>query len=515
MARTTEDDTLPSSHTPSALATAAVAHPPSALDDSTLPIREAEATPTLEEPSSHLPLRTLPRGARVGDYILERPLAQGGFSFVYRATHAERGTAAALKVLHADLASDLDAVVRFAREIEAIQRLDHPNVVEIFDHGRLGSRGHPYYVMELLEGCSLDEHLRARGRLSAADVLALLEPLCSALDAAHRCGIVHRDIKASNVFLAEQGGRRRVVLLDFGVAKLLDAPGPALTSSRHIVGTPTCISPEQILGESIDSRADVYALGVLTYRMLVGEPPFVERSYPMLRQLHLYVDPPRPSTRARVHPALDEVILRAMSKDRRERTPTITAFLSELRAKVEASGGTGALSSAARARQALALYAEVHVEPSALEEPEDGLLADLEVILPFIAAELVSAGLTSMAQTGSSVLLTADRPDDPAGDREARRQVVRTALAIYQRLEARSGRDPRVDVRLCLHAGELMDTGDGSPAAGKLLEVAAWVPDQAGEGVFASPELLSDLEIATTGEEGALRRITAPRTRQG
>ncbi|MDC0679499.1 serine/threonine-protein kinase [Sorangium atrum] len=493
-----------------------MAHQPSALDDATLRIQEAEATRTQEDPSPNPLPRTLPRGARVGDYILDRPLARGGFSFVYRATHAERGTAAALKVLHAELASDLDAVVRFAREIEAIQRLNHPNVVAILDHGRLGSRGAPYYVMELLDGCSLDEHLRARGRLSATDVLALLEPLCSALDAAHRWGIVHRDIKASNVFLAEQGGRRRVVLLDFGVAKLLDAPGPALTSSRHIVGTPTCISPEQILGESIDSRADVYALGVLTYRMLVGEPPFVERSYPMLRQLHLYVDPPRPSTRARVHPALDEVILRAMSKDRRERPPTITAFLGELRATVEASGGTGALSSAAaRERQALALYAEVHVEPSALEEPEDGLLADLEVILPFIAAELVSAGLTTMVQTGSSMLFTVDRPDDPAGDREARRQVVRTALAIYQRLEARSGRDPRVDVRLCLHAGELTDTGKGSPAAGKLLEVAGWVPDQAGEGVFASPELLSDLEIATAGEEGALRRITAPRTREG
>ncbi|AUX19752.1 protein kinase [Sorangium cellulosum] len=510
MTRTTDDDPPPISRAASPAETTG-AHPPGGLDDTTLPGSEYEATRTQVDSPLVPRLHTLQQGSRVGAYVLDRVLARGGFSLVYRATHAGRGTAVALKALHAELASDLDAVVRFEREIEVIQRLNHPNVVEILEHGRLDGRGPPYYVMELLDGCSLDEHLRARGRQSATDALALLEPLCSALDAAHRCGIVHRDIKPSNVFLAEQDGRRRVVLLDFGVAKLLDAPGPALTSSRHVVGTPACISPEQLLGEPVDSRADVYALGVLTYRLLVGEPPFLERSYPMLRQLHLYVDPPRPSARAPVNPALDAVILRAMSKDRRERHPSIAAFLSDLRATVEASRGTGAPSSEAHARRALALYAEVHVDPGAIEEPDDGLLADLELILPFITAESVSAGLTTAAQTGSSVLLTANRADDPGGDLETRRRVVNAALAIHQRLEARAGRDPRIAVRLCLHAGELLESGEGSPAAGKLLEIAAWVPDRPATGVFASPELLADLEIATAGEEGALRRLAAPR----
>jgi serine/threonine-protein kinase len=363
--------------------------------------------------------------------------------------------------------------------------------------------------MELLEGGSLDEHLRARGRLSPGDALALLEPLCGALEAVHRCGVVHRDIKASNVFVAEQHGRRRVVLLDFGIAKLLDAPGPALTSSRHIVGTPVCISPEQLVGGPIDLRADVYALGVLTYRMLVGAPPFAERSYALLRQMHLYVDPPRPSAQARVNPAFDAVVLRAMSKARDERHPTIAAFLSDFRAAVEASHGECPPPSGALLHRALAVYAEIHVDASDLEEPDDALLADLEVVLPFIAAELTNAGLTSAAETGTSVLFTARRPDEPASDLAARRRVVDAALSIDRRLRARAGRDPRVHARLCLHAGEVLYTGAAAPAAGKLLEVAAWVPDGVEDGVFASPEVLAELALSSDDVIGALVRIAA------
>jgi eukaryotic-like serine/threonine-protein kinase len=297
------------------------------------------------------------------------------------------------------------------------------------------------------------------------------------------------------------------VLLDFGVAKLLDAPGPALTSSRNIVGTLACISPEQLLGESVDPRTDVYALGVLTYRMLVGEPPFAERSYPMLRQLHLFVSPPRPSTRARVSPAFDDVLLRAMSKDRNERHPTIAAFLDEFRATVGTVRGAGAPPSGARVRRALAIYAEVHAEPSALAEPEDRLLADLEAILPFLAAELTSAGLTAAAETGGSVLFTAERPDEPAVDQETRRRVMDTVLGIYRQVEMRAGRDDRVHVRLCLHAGEVVDTGKGAPVGGELLELAAWVPDEVDDGVFASAEVVADLEISSTPGDGALLRI--------
>ncbi|WP_437733531.1 serine/threonine-protein kinase [Sorangium sp. So ce1335] len=511
MTTAADHDTLPPGDTPPSAEPiftelTAVPHWPSGDDDTTLDPPEARRE--REEPPSP-PHRPLPRGARAGDYVVDRLLAQGGFSFVYRATHAERGTPVALKVLHADLASHLDAVLRFEREIEVIRRLDHPNVVRILEHGRLDG-GHPFYAMELLEGSSLDEHLRARGSVSPADALALLEPLCSALEAVHRCGVVHRDIKASNVFVSEEHGRRRVVLLDFGVAKLLGAPGPALTSSRHILGTPAYISPEQLVGGPIDLRADVYALGILTYRMLVGAPPFAEGSYEMLRQMHLYVHPPRPSAQARIKPAFDAVVLRALDKDREGRHPTIAAFLSDFRAAVEASHGARASPSGGLVRRALAAYAEVHVDASHLEEPDDALLADLEVVLPFIAAELTNAGLMSAAETGTSVLFTARRPDEPASDVASRRRLVDAALSIDQRLRARAGRDPRIHVRLCLHAGELLDAGEAAPMAGKLLEVAAWVPDEVEDGVFASPEVLAELALSTMDVVGPLVRVSTP-----
>src|SRR5262249_7500245 len=138
-------------------------------------------------------------GTCVGEYVIDDLLASGGFGVVYRATHAERGKRAAIKVLHAELTAHPEVVARFQREIEAIERIIHPNGVEILGHGSLDD-GTPYFVMELLSGVTLGQHLVARGRLSPEEVLAILEPLTSALEAAHAQAIVHRDIKASNVF---------------------------------------------------------------------------------------------------------------------------------------------------------------------------------------------------------------------------------------------------------------------------------------------------------------------------
>jgi len=246
--------------------------------------------------------------------------------------------------------------------------------------------------------------------------------------------------------------------------------------------------------------------------MLVGEPPFAEESYAVLRQMHLYVSPPRPSARGRGSPELDEVILRAMSKDRAARQPTIAAFLTELRAAADAARGAGALPEGGRARRALAIYAEVWAADGVLEDPDDRLLSDLEAILPFVTAELSEAGLSAAVETGSSLLFTADRPDDPARDEEARRRAVGAALAIHRKLEGRPDRDPRVHVRLCLHAGELLATADGALVGGGLLEVTAWVPDDADDGVLASPEIVAGLELASS-PEGPLLRLAGAAAR--
>ena len=437
---------------------------------------------------------------RAGDYVLDSVLAEGGFGVVYRARHAGSGTAAAVKVLHAELASRADVVTRFEREVEAIRRVQHPNVVEVLERGRL-SDSRPYFVMELLDGVSLEQHLESHGALPPDEALAILEPLCDALEAAHARSIVHRDVKPSNVFLSEQGGRRRVMLLDFGIAKLMDADGPALTSARRVVGTPACISPEQIRGEQVDPRTDVYALGALLYAMLTGTPPFAQNAFPVLRSLHLYATPPRPSARAGVSAAFDAVVQRAMSKDPASRQSSAAAFLAEVRAAVAEAIGDAA---APRERRALGLHLEVLADAAALDAPDEELLSDLESVLPRARRELAVAGFAPVLETGTSALFAAAWPDRPDLEAGARRAAVAAARLLYRRLGIRAGRDPRVHVRVCLDAGVILTASDGSLAGGSLLELPAWSPSGAGEGVFVTTAALGGLDIAAEPCEGAV-----------
>ncbi|WP_437734771.1 serine/threonine-protein kinase [Sorangium sp. So ce1335] len=448
---------------------------------------------------------------RAGDYRIVSALAQGGFGVVYRGEHVEHGAQAAVKVLHPELALHPDLLARFGREVEATRRVRHPGVVEILDVGRLAD-GRPYLVMELLEGIDLAQLLRDRGRLPPEEALAILEPLCSALEAAHAQAIVHRDIKPSNVFLCAGGDRPRVALLDFGVAKLLDAAGPALTTSRHVVGSPACMSPEQLTGRPVDARSDIYALGALTYTMIAGEPPFSGASLVVLRQLHLFASPPRPSARARVSPSLDRVVLQALSKDPAERQASVGEFIAGVRAAIAAPGSRGDRGAGGARRPAVGIHVEVQADPGALEAPDAELLDDFEAVLPLALGALADAGFAAVVEAGTAALATADRPLDPAGDQAARRGAVDAALSLMRRLDARAGRDRRVHVRLCVHAGELIASNDGALTGGDLLELAAWVPEGTAEGVFASPAALDGLGVAaqpapTSRRSSALLRV--------
>src|SRR5262249_36917586 len=157
--------------------------------------------------------------------------------------HVVIGRPAAIKVLHAEWSCSLDAVARFQREALSVNSIGHPSIIDIYEIGELPD-GRPFLVMELLEGKDLESHIRARKRLVPGEVLDVLTPLCEALAAAHQQSIVHRDVKAANVFLDQ----RRVVLLDFGVAKLLDDQGADFTTSHHFLGTPGVMAPEQAEG---------------------------------------------------------------------------------------------------------------------------------------------------------------------------------------------------------------------------------------------------------------------------
>ncbi|MGK3987157.1 serine/threonine-protein kinase [Sorangium sp. So ce136] len=451
---------------------------------------------------------------RAGEYLLDGVIAEGGFGVVYRAVHATSGAPAAVKIMHAELVSRPDVVLRFQREVDAIGRIRHPNVVDILDVGRLDD-GRPYYAMELLQGRSLEQHLFSRGRLPADEALAILEPLCNALAAAHSVGIIHRDVKPSNVILCEQDGGLRVVLLDFGIAKLLDTTDLSLTSSRHVVGTPAFMSPEQLLNRPVDMRTDVYALGALLYTMIAGTMPFSASAYPVLRHLHLHQAPPRPSLHAPVDPAFDDIVVRAMSKDPAGRHLDVTVFLDEVRAATARVMRSDAREGGRIRRLAIGLLVEVLADAPALEAPTDSFLTDFEAVLPQAMTDLAAAGFSPLAVTSTSVLLSADWPRDERGGEEARRRAIGSAISLYDRLDGPGQRDRRVGIRFCLHAGEVVVTEDGSVVGGNIIELSSCLPETAAPGVYASPAFLDGLGFASHRASGAagaaipMRRVVA------
>ena len=297
--------------------------------------RPTDATPSqvrrtrAESAAQRLDVTLLP--PRVPGLRVDRLLGEGGFGQVWRATSDVDQRRVAVKVLHLELVRSVDALTRFRRELEAIERLEHPNVVGALGHGTLDD-GRPYLVLEYVEGPSLREVIQARGPLPPAEVLAILEPLCEALATAHAAGLVHRDVKASNVMLEPVEGGVRPVLLDFGLVKLVDDAGPGLTSSRSMLGTPLAMAPEQMRGEAVDARTDVYALGLLAFHMLTGQPAYGSTPGVVQSYLQLHGPRPRPSSKVDLDPAIDGPIVRAMEIDRAARFATPRELAAALRA---------------------------------------------------------------------------------------------------------------------------------------------------------------------------------------
>jgi serine/threonine protein kinase len=248
-------------------------------------------------------------------FQIDRMIGEGGFGQVWRAYRESDREPVAIKILHLELVRSTDAMTRFQRELDAIQRLRHPNVVRALDHGTIAD-GRPYLVLEFLEGPSLREVLLDRGALPPREMMEILEPLCDALAVAHDAGLVHRDVKPSNVILAkDEAGHLRPVLLDFGLVKLVDQVGPGLTSSRSMLGTPAAMAPEQMRGQPVDARTDVYALGLLVYHMLTGQPAFGGAPGVVQSYLQVHGARPRPSSKVEIDPAIDEPVTKALAPD--------------------------------------------------------------------------------------------------------------------------------------------------------------------------------------------------------
>ena len=337
-----------------------------------------------------------------GKYQIEQLLGEGGMGAVYRATHLGTKRTVAVKVIHPQLSTHDQCVARFRREAEAAGRLRHPNVVDVTDFGFAETTNGPvaYLVMEYLDGCTLAEIVAEEGALPIRWVVDILEQVCAAVEEAHRAGIIHRDLKPDNIWLEPNGrGGYTVKVLDFGLVKLGKAepsntdyadsfPIEATTLLRatseetatliqtnktnkestsqegwlaptvdenltvvgSVMGTPFYMSPEQCRGERLDTRSDIYSLGVVAYRLLTGETPFKGSPEEVIK-LHKTAEPAQVRERNRKVPRkMAHIVMSALAKDSAARPQSAAGFASAIRASWE---GPGHL-----LRQAFALYSE-------------------------------------------------------------------------------------------------------------------------------------------------------------
>jgi serine/threonine protein kinase len=264
-----------------------------------------------------------------GRYRIERELGRGGMGIVYEATHLMLGRKVAIKMLSPAMRKRPDLANRMIREARAVSTIGHPNIVAVTDLGLVA--GLPYIVMELLAGVSVEDELAHRGPMPVSDAIVVTEAVLDALDAAHRRGIVHRDIKPGNIMLVRDGaGRRTVKVLDFGIAKIIDGD-QVTTKTSFVLGTPLAMAPEQALGEDVDARADLHAVGSLLYTMLVGEAPFAgaNANVAIARALEGKYTPAGARV-AGVSSALDAVIAKALARAREDRWPDAAAMRAAL-----------------------------------------------------------------------------------------------------------------------------------------------------------------------------------------
>ena len=417
-----------------------------------------------QEETSALPdEHMLPEGVRIGDHVVERVLGRGGGGAVYAARHSQTGARVAIKVLRPDMAAFPVMIARFSREIEALQRLAHPNIVSLLGYGEI-TKGRPYYVMELVDGIDLRGLLSRHGRLTPAEVLELMTPICEAVAAAHQAGIVHRDLKANNVIVLEREGRRAVKLLDFGIAKLLEheGHGQGLTEPGAVIGSAHTMAPEQVRCEAVDERTDVYALGVLLFQLLTGQFPFQADDLHRVALLHLTAPAPRPSVLAPGAAALDPVVLRCLEKQRDLRFESASELLQALRRAVGDTPPT-------RATSAQALALEVRLGASGDdEELDDAELERLLGALDELEHELQIAGCLLPLRTSSLLLAVRVLA---AGDEAAA-----LAAEIAERLHATTERH-ELAITSRWHTGEVELASEGGRlevVGGELLNTDAW-----------------------------------------
>jgi serine/threonine-protein kinase len=273
-----------------------------------------------------------------GPYRLEHLLGRGGMGEVHRAWDTRRGRTVALKRLPAPLAGDPEFQARFRRESALAAQLSEPHIIPIHDFGEINGR--LFIDMRLVDGVDLASVIKSEGPMAPRRAIGILAQVASALDAAHAAGLVHRDVKPSNVLVRGHDEDEFAYLIDFGIARAAagQASGPALTVTGATLGTLDYMAPERFENRPVDGRADVYSLACMLFELLTGAAPFRGRTPVGMIHAHVALDPPRPSAhRAGLPAGLDDVVVRGMAKRPEQRYPTAGALVAAARAALRTS----------------------------------------------------------------------------------------------------------------------------------------------------------------------------------
>lgn len=366
-------------------------------------------------------------------YLIKKLLGEGGMGRVYLAQHVRLPQMAAIKVLHPGMVKDQDAVARFNREAANAAKIEHERVARVFDFGET-REGLVYLAMEFVPGRTLRAILADEPRLPPARAANLVYQIAEGLDAAHRIGIVHRDLKPDNILvITDEHGVDRSKVVDFGIAKAVDGAETQLTRTGMVVGTPEFMSPEQVLGEPLDARSDVYALGLLAYQMLTGVLPF-SATTPERSLTARLIEDPRPlrvaapdiSWPTDLQAAFDHVLAREPN----DRTPSAMAFADALVGATETWTGasvirgrtpmsTSAITMAANAINPSSLTptfgAKASVAPSTAAAPVAAVARKKSPLLfGMIGAVAVAAGAVFVMQRGAGGTVTPTPTDSMA-----------------------------------------------------------------------------------------------------
>jgi len=305
-------------------------------------------------------------GTLVGEYEIKREIGRGGMGVVFAAHHPVIGKRVAIKVLYAYLSRDQALVRRFLDEARAVNKIGHPNIIDVFSFGQLPD-GRQYFVMEFLEGETMATWL-LRGRPDPLEARRLLLQVCEALEAAHREGIIHRDLKPENLWIARpKHGEPFMKVLDFGIAKLVaEQDAINVTKTGTVMGTPQFMSPEQCTGRGVDHRTDIYALGVILFLIYCGRLPFESESVAEVMTAQLMQPPPKPSEFAHLSPPLENLILSCLDKNPANRPVSAAELGMRLREIAQVGGAI------------TAVHAPVHRTGEAKTETRKGFAVDGE-----------------------------------------------------------------------------------------------------------------------------------------